>query len=353
MSGRPAATAGYMVRCVSTPPPANSGFPRWLIALIVASVTLVVGLPLASVAIAGFGVFRLFNPAAASDKPPEPTFEGFDVCSLITPRDAERAGARQSRFEPEVTVVGRVAYTTETGVPIDTCEYGTGPTDGAHVLVAVSPGAVIDETFLDLPVEKRLPLAGVGTQAYLVSDYELDEVTVVGRRGTTQFAIFAGLPASSSERAQMKEHQQVVVGLARTIAEAVPAKLTVPGRVATGPCAEVDANVLAAGLGGPVRHTRSHELKGATVCSYTSATGRTVTARLWKRAGDVALKLATYGEPVQAGTWSGREKQAVVSFVEGKALLEVDFYYSLDRSADPAAADLALAGAAADALLRS
>jgi hypothetical protein len=323
--------------------------PKWVIALIIAAIFVFVAVPLVGLALAGLGLFHFFRPPAASDTPPKPDFQGFDVCSLITPRDAEQAGARLVNFGPEiVTVVGRVVKTTEAGVPVDSCEYGTKPTVATNVKVSVTTAA--DLAAQDLDEARRVPVRGIGDEAYQVYG-KYYGFKLIARKGNTQLTIQTSKPYDrENDPDEANGHAKLVTELGREAMGKVPAKLTLPAAVATGPCGSVDAKTITGALGGPVAYSRSLDYEDATVCSYSGADRHNVVLRLDKKIDDSERELSDdFGDPITVGDRDGYELLGNVTLLGKSRKLEVDFDgFDGVQLTD---AQLALAGTAADALL--
>ncbi|GAB3427600.1 hypothetical protein [Flindersiella endophytica] len=331
------------------PPPARNGMPKWVIALIIVAVLVFVAVPVVALALAGLGLFHFFRPPAASDTPPEPGFRGFDVCSLITPRDAERAGARLINLGPEtVTVVGRVVETNEAGVPVDTCEYGTEPSNASDVTVSVTPAA--DLAAKDLLEVRRVPVSGIGDEAYQVYG-KYYGFKLIARKGTTQLTIETRKPYDGQERDEVNQQVRLVTDLGRKAIAKVPAKLTLPAAVAKGPCESVDAKAITEALGGPVAYSRSLEDENATVCSYAAANGHGVAFRLKKDVDDSERDVTDdFGDPITIGDRDAYQLLGTIAMLGTSTKLEIAFDYYSDTGR-LTSADRTLAAGAADKLL--
>lgn len=331
------------------PPPARSGIPKWAIVLIIVSLVVFVALPVVALVLAGLGLFHLIKPPEASDTPPKPDFMGFDVCSLITPRDAEQAGARSINLGPdEVTVVGRVVTTTEAGVPVDTCEYGTMPVSAAEVKVSVTAAA--DLSLKDLQELRRVPVSGIGDEAYQIYR-KYYGFKLIARKGTTQLTIETSKPYDGQEQDEVNEQIRLATDLGRKAMGKIPAKVTLPAAVATGSCDSVDTKAIAGALGGAVAYSRSLDNEDATVCSYSAANGHGIVLRLQKDIDDTERDLTDdFGDPITIGDRDANELLGRVAFLGTSTKLEVEYDYFSDTGR-LTAADRALAGAAADALL--
>jgi hypothetical protein len=292
------------------PPPPRRGLPSWAIATIIVStlVPIVVGVVVS--------LIFILQPSG----PDKADFDGFDACSLISAEDAERAGVRRPAQKAPIQLLGRLVRTTEQGVAIDTCQYGAEPKSViypsrvATVEVSVSPATVLDDEDFEYPATKRKPLSGIGDEAYSFEEPHIS-FKVVGRRGSSQFSI------KIHEFGMWVEpgaHENVIE-LARKIAAGVPAKLTLPAKVAGGPCAQIDEAKISAALGGPVTYSRSYlwHRRGShdlVVCSYASSTGRTVTARLREKLHHSGSHFDSRGERKDIGGRQAFVRDGTVTF---------------------------------------
>lgn len=322
--------------------------PTWVVAGMVGAIVVIIAVPLGVLA---WELYQDENPPAASETPPQPSFAGFDVCSLISPADAERAGARILQDGDPVRVIARTIRTSDTAVPIDTCEYGTVVTGPVGVSVSVSPTVVYDD-IRNRPENERHRIPGLGDEAFTVPQNSGYGTVVAVRSGKSELRIVSHrTQLENVNDAEAERLRQEVVRLAQKAIRRVPRMLTLPRTVASGGCARIAASTTSKVLGSTVAYSRSHSWNGNIACAFAGTNGKALTVRLNPAAEDRDLKYATQHRKLDLPNLSAYESHSVVSVIDRQALLEVDFTVIRRPPGRLAPADLALAQAAADALL--
>ena len=297
------------------------------------------------------------RPEPAAAPPPRASYQGVDVCALVTPAEADRVVDRRTYDSGSMAVRARTVRVAD-GVPVDTCVYGTDPSSvdpvelaGLEVSVSAIPRRPdrIDGFALDSE-----PVPGLADEAYLVPGDLFTRLLV--RRGDSQIIVEAVANTVTGPRSRAT--REALLDLMRTAVARLPAEVVVAGDVADTSCARIRAATLEAALTQPVAMSRRYRDDNSLVCSYSASHDAQVLVMVERRPSRSRLEFVEFSiresvdkvrQPGLDGAWAFGE----ISAVDGRAILtvRVDGIDGMRADDGPSAEELALAREAARVLL--